>query len=42
MGATTAESIKQHTEHPVIISPEADKTYVINMALDYAASHPII
>jgi uroporphyrinogen-III synthase len=42
MGATTAEALKQHTEHPVIISPEADKTYVINMALDYAASHPII
>jgi uroporphyrinogen-III synthase len=42
MGATTAEALKQHTVHPVIISPEADKTYVVNMALDYAASHPII
>jgi uroporphyrinogen-III synthase len=42
MGTTTAAAIKQRTEHPVIISPEADKTYVFNMALDYAASHPII
>jgi uroporphyrinogen-III synthase len=42
MGTTTAAAIKQNTEHPVIISPEADKTYVFNMALDYAASHPII
>ncbi|HLA59231.1 MAG TPA: uroporphyrinogen-III synthase [Puia sp.] len=41
MGTTTAAAIKQCTEHPVIISPEADKTYVFNMALDYAASHPI-
>jgi uroporphyrinogen-III synthase len=42
MGRTTAAALKQFTEHPVIISPEADKTYVLNMALDYAASHPII
>jgi uroporphyrinogen-III synthase len=42
MGTTTAASLKQYTEHPVIISPEPDKTYVFNMALDYAASHPII
>jgi uroporphyrinogen-III synthase len=42
MGTTTAGALKQYTEQPVIISPEADKTYVINMALDYAASHPII
>ena len=42
MGRTTAAAIKQYSEHPVIISPEADKTYVFNMALDYAASHPII
>jgi uroporphyrinogen-III synthase len=41
MGTTTASALKQYTEHPVIISPEADKIYVINMALDYAASHPI-
>jgi uroporphyrinogen-III synthase len=42
MGTTTAAALKQKTEHPVIISPEADKTFVVNMALDYAASHPII
>jgi len=42
MGTTTAEALKKYTEYPVIISPEADKTYVLNMALDYAASHPII
>lgn len=42
MGTTTAAAVKQHTEHPVIISPEPDKTFVVNMALDYAASHPII
>jgi uroporphyrinogen-III synthase len=42
MGTTTAAALKQYTEHPVIISPEADKTYVFNLALDYAASHPII
>jgi uroporphyrinogen-III synthase len=41
MGTTTAQAVKQHIEHPVIISPEADKTYVVNMALDYAISHPI-
>jgi uroporphyrinogen-III synthase len=42
MGTTTAEAIKQHTEHAVIISKDADKTFVVNMALDYAASDPII
>lgn len=42
MGTTTAAAFKHYTEHPVIISPEADKTYVFNMALDHAASHPII
>jgi uroporphyrinogen-III synthase len=42
MGTTTAAAFHPYTEHPVIISPEADKTYVINMALDYAASHPIL
>jgi|SRR5579863_1037161 len=42
MGTTTAAALKKYTEHPVIISPEADKSYVFNMALDYAASHPII
>jgi uroporphyrinogen-III synthase len=42
MGTTTAAAFKQNSDHPVIIAPEADKNYVFNMALDYAASHPII
>ncbi len=42
MGTTTAAALKRNSEHPVIISPESDKNYVINMALDYAASHLII
>jgi uroporphyrinogen-III synthase len=42
MGTTTAAALKNNTSHPVIISPEADKAYVLNMALNYAASHPII
>jgi len=41
MGRTTAAAIKQNTNRPVIISPEADKSFVINMALEYAGSHPI-
>jgi uroporphyrinogen-III synthase len=41
MGTTTAAAFEQCSEHPVIISPEADKAYVFNMALDYATSHPI-
>jgi uroporphyrinogen-III synthase len=42
MGTTTGSALKQYTTQPIIISPEADKAYVINMALDYASSHPII
>jgi uroporphyrinogen-III synthase len=42
MGTTTANALKQQTNMPVIISPEADKAYVFNMALEYAGSHPII
>jgi uroporphyrinogen-III synthase len=42
MGTTTAAAFRQYSEFPVIVSPEADKAYVFNMALDYAASHPII
>ncbi len=42
MGTTTAEALKHNISHPVIISPEADKAYVFNMALNFAASHPII
>jgi uroporphyrinogen-III synthase len=42
MGTTTAAALKQNTAHPVIISPEADKAFVFNMAIEYATSHPIL
>jgi uroporphyrinogen-III synthase len=42
MGTTTAKALDQHTHNPVIISPQADKAFVFDMALQYAASHPII
>jgi uroporphyrinogen-III synthase len=42
MGKTTADSLKKYTEIPVIVSPETDKTFVMNMALQYACSHPVI
>jgi uroporphyrinogen-III synthase len=42
MGTTTAATLKHKTSQPVIISPEADKAYVFNMALNFAATHPII
>jgi uroporphyrinogen-III synthase len=42
MGTSTANAFRRCSGHPVIISPEADKAYVFNMALDYAASHPIV
>jgi uroporphyrinogen-III synthase len=42
MGTTTAKALKQNTNNPVIISPEADKAFVFNMALEYAGSHPIL
>jgi uroporphyrinogen-III synthase len=41
MGTTTAVAIRKFTEKPFIISSEADKTFVVNLALEYAASHPI-
>jgi uroporphyrinogen-III synthase len=41
MGRTTAAVLKQNTNNPIIISPEADKTFIINMALEHAGSHPI-
>jgi hypothetical protein len=41
MGKTTSSALKQFTDKPVIISTESDKAFVINMALEYAASHPI-
>lgn len=41
MGKTTAATLKKYTSLPVIISPEADKSFVIHKALEYAGSHPI-
>jgi uroporphyrinogen-III synthase len=41
MGKTTAVTLKQFTSLPVIISPEADKSFVLNMAIEHASSHPI-
>ena len=42
MGTTTARALKENTVIPVIVSPEADKAYVLEMAMEYAGSHPII
>ena len=42
MGTTTAAALIQFTTNPVIISPEADKAFVFNMAMEYAGKHPII
>ncbi len=42
MGTTTAKALKENTGIPVIISPEADKAFVLHMAMEYAGSHPII
>jgi len=42
MGTTTARALKENTVIPVIVSPEADKVYVLEMAMEYAGSHPII
>ena len=42
MGTTTAATFKEYSLHPIIISTEADKAFVFKMALDHAASHPIL
>ena len=42
MGKTTAETLKEYVTEEIIISPEADKIFVYNMAVQYALSHPII
>ena len=42
LGDTTASMIRQYVPNPVIISAEADKTFVLNMALEYAGKHPIL
>jgi uroporphyrinogen-III synthase len=41
MGKTTAAALNNLTTNKIIISPEADKAYVFNMAVEYATSHPI-
>lgn len=41
MGKTTSSALKEFTDRPVIISPESDKAFVFNMAVEYAASHPV-
>jgi uroporphyrinogen-III synthase len=39
MGKTTAAALKELTSLPVIISPESDKTFVLNMAVEHGISH---
>jgi uroporphyrinogen-III synthase len=41
MGKTTAAVLNNLTSNKIIISPETDKAFVFNMAVEYAASHPI-
>ncbi len=42
MGKTTAAALESLTSNKIIISPETDKAFVFNMAVEYATSHPII
>jgi uroporphyrinogen-III synthase len=42
MGKTTAAALESLTSNNIIISPETDKAFVFNMAVEYATSHPII
>jgi uroporphyrinogen-III synthase len=42
IGQTTAASLKKFTNLPVIVSPESDKSFVINLALAHAGIHPVI
>ena len=41
VGKTTASELKKYTNNNMIVSPEADKAFVVKMAIEYAASHPI-
>jgi uroporphyrinogen-III synthase len=41
MGKTTAAELEKFTNNNIIVSPQADKAFVVNMAIEYAASHPI-
>jgi uroporphyrinogen-III synthase len=40
MGRTTAAALTNFTSNDIIISQESDKAYVLNMAVEYAVSHP--
>jgi uroporphyrinogen-III synthase len=42
MGKTTAAALLNYTSNNIIISREADKAFVLNMAIEYAVSHPTI
>jgi uroporphyrinogen-III synthase len=41
MGKTTEAALKHFTSVPIHVSPEADKAFVLNLALEYAALHPV-
>jgi uroporphyrinogen-III synthase len=40
MGKTTAAALTKFTSNNIIISEEADKAFVLNMAVEFATSHP--
>ncbi len=40
MGKTTARALANFTTDNIIVSPESDKAHVLNMAIEYAISHP--
>ncbi len=42
MGKTTAAALSKYTSNNIIISRESDKVFVLNMAIEYAESHPTI
>jgi len=42
VGKSTAAVLQSFIAGPAIISPEPDKALVVHMAIDYAASHPIL
>lgn len=41
MGRTTAAALSDYTSNSIFVSPETDKAFVFNMAVEYAASHPL-
>jgi uroporphyrinogen-III synthase len=42
VGKSTAAALQTFIAEPINISPEPDKALVVHMAIEYAASHPII